>query len=217
MLWMLYAWLPNFIYERYGLSMAASGFSATLYLQTSTAVGALLGTASVDRLAARFPAARLYFVGAALLCSAPFAALALGSHALPMLKLSTAGFGLFGGCMMGNVYPATYDVVDHRNYGFAIGVLNLFGGMAGGSAIFLAGLWKASIGIGPLMIGAAVFSVAGAVALPVSPGFGSALLRDGQGLRDVMRSERYCAVRSCSLILECSAISCFASSVCPRC
>ena len=165
MLWMLYAWLPNFIYERYGLSMAASGLTATLYLQTSTAAGVLAGTAAVDRLAARFPAVRLYLVGAGLLCSAPFAALALGSHSLAMLKLSAAGFGLFGGCMMGNVYPATCDVVDRRNYGFAVGVLNLFGGMAGGSAIFLAGWWKASIGIGPLMTAAAVFSAAAAVIL----------------------------------------------------
>jgi MFS family permease len=165
MLWMFYAWLPNFIYERYGLSMAASGLTATLYMQTSTAAGVLLGTASVDRLAARFPAARLYLVGVGLLCCAPFAALALGSHSLAMLKLSAAGFGLFGGCMMGNVYPATYDVVDRRNYGFAIGVLNLFGGLAGGSAIFLAGLWKASIGIGPLMTAAAVLGVMAAVML----------------------------------------------------
>ena len=165
MLWMIYAWLPDFIYERYGLSMAQSGLAATLYLQTSTAAGVLLGTAAVDRLAARFPAARLYLVGAGLLCCAPFAALALGSPSLAILKLSAAGFGLFGGCMMGNVYPAAYDVVDRRNYGFAIGVLNLFGGLAGGTAIFLAGLWKASLGIGPLMTAAAVFSVAAAAVL----------------------------------------------------
>jgi sugar phosphate permease len=165
MLWMMYAWLPDFIYERYGLSMTQSGLTATLYLQISTAAGVLLGTAAVDRMAARFPAARLYFVGVGLLCSAPFAALALSASSLIILKLSVAGFGLFGGCMMGTIFPAAYDVVDHRNYGFAVGILNLFGGLAGGTAIFFAGLWKGSLGIGSLMTAAAALSVAAAAVL----------------------------------------------------
>ena len=133
--------------------------------EISTAAGVLLGTAAVDRMAARFPAARLYFVGVGLLCSAPFAALALSASSLIILKLSVAGFGLFGGCMMGTIFPAAYDVVDHRNYGFAVGILNLFGGLAGGTAIFFAGLWKGSLGIGSLMTAAAALSVAAAAVL----------------------------------------------------
>ena len=57
-------------------------------------------------------------MGVGLLCSAPFAALALSASSLIILKLSVAGFGLFGGRMMGTIFPAAYDVVDHRNYGF---------------------------------------------------------------------------------------------------
>ncbi len=171
MLWMVYAWLPDFLYERFRLSMTESGLAATLYLQTSTAAGVLLGTSTVDRWATRVPTIRLYLAGAGVLCSAPFAALALSSHSLMLLKVAAAGFGLFGGCFMGMLYPAAYDVVDHRSYGFAVGVLNVFGGFAGGSAIFLAGLWKASIGIGALMNAAAAFAVAAAVLLIVTAHF----------------------------------------------
>src|SRR5205823_6837314 len=41
MLWILYAWLPTFIYERYRLTMAQSGLIATLYQQSSAGVGLL--------------------------------------------------------------------------------------------------------------------------------------------------------------------------------
>ena len=161
-LWMVYAWLPDFLYERFGMSMAASGLTATLYVQTSTAAGVLLGTTAADRLATRVPLIRLFLASAGLLCAAPFAAVALGSHSIGLLKIAATGFGLFGGCFMGVVYPDAYDLIDRKNYGFAVGVLNLLGGLGGGTAIFVAGMWKTAIGIGPLMNFAACLGVAAA-------------------------------------------------------
>ena len=40
---MLYAWFPNFIYERYHLSMTESSFTATVYIQISCMAGVLAG------------------------------------------------------------------------------------------------------------------------------------------------------------------------------
>jgi predicted MFS family arabinose efflux permease len=39
MLWMLYAWLPSYVYDRFHLSMAKSGLAATVYLQASSGIG----------------------------------------------------------------------------------------------------------------------------------------------------------------------------------
>src|ERR1700733_12090355 len=39
LIWVLYNWLPNFIYERYHLSLSESGLAATVFLQSGSAVG----------------------------------------------------------------------------------------------------------------------------------------------------------------------------------
>ena len=163
MLWMIYAWLPNFIYEHYHLSMTQSGLTATLYLQGSTAVGVLTGAFVADRVALRIKAARFYLVGAGVLFSAPFAWLAFQSDSLAVLKLASIGFGLFGGWLMANIFAAAYDVIAKENYGLGAGALNFCGGLAGGSAIFITGYFKASVGIAPLMLAASAFSVAAGV------------------------------------------------------
>jgi len=151
MLWMLYAWLPSFIYERYGLSMTQSGFTATVYLQTSSAAGALAGGVLGDRITRRAPAGRFYVAGLGVLLSAPFAYLTLAGGSLTVLKLAATGFGLFAGLMIANIFASAYDVISERNYGFGAGALNMAGGLAGGAAIFFAGLWKQTLGIETLM------------------------------------------------------------------
>ena len=67
MLWMLYAWLPDTIHSRFGLSLAGSGLNATLFLQISSAAGVLGGGALGDWAAARSASGRFYLVAAGLL------------------------------------------------------------------------------------------------------------------------------------------------------
>lgn len=163
-LWMLYAWLPNFIYERHGLSMTQSGFTATVYLQTSSVIGVISGGVFADWLARRVPASRFYVGGLGLLLCAPCAYLTLAVPTLGWLKLCTIAFGLFAGLMVANNYACIYDVLSERNYSFSAGFLNLIGGLTGGIATFVAGLWKDTIGIRGLMEWAAWGAAIGAVA-----------------------------------------------------
>ena len=151
MLWMLYAWLPDYIYEHYHLSMTESGFTATVYLQTSSAVGILTGGVLADWLVKRIRFGRFCISSAGLLLCAPFAYLALATTSLAALKLCAAGFGFFAGFLMSNNVASVYDVTAEANYGFAVGWLNVLGGMAGATAAFLAGLWKQSVGIVTMM------------------------------------------------------------------
>jgi MFS transporter, Spinster family, sphingosine-1-phosphate transporter len=167
MLWMIYAWLPTFIYEHYHLSMTESGLTATIYLQGSTAIGVLTGAFVADRAVVRLRAARFYLVAGGVLLSAPFAWLAFQSDSLAVLKLASVGFGFFGGWLMANIFAAAYDVIARENYGLGAGALNLCGGLAGGTAIFIAGYLKASVGIAPLMLAASAVSVASGILLIV--------------------------------------------------
>jgi MFS family permease len=165
MLWMLYAWLPVFIYDRYGLSLTQSGLTATLYLQSSSAAGVLLGGVLGDALSRRYPAGRFHVVIWGLLGCAPFALATFATHSLPLLKVSACGFGLFAGFLMANIFSALYDVSGPRNYGLATGVMNAVGGLGAGAAILAAGIWRSSVGIEPLMLGCLVLSMSCAILL----------------------------------------------------
>jgi MFS family permease len=152
MLWMLYAWLPSYIYETYRLSLAESGLAATLYLQSSSAVGVLLGGYLGDRFGRRQPVGRFRVLTIGLFCCAPFAVAAFGAGSLTLLKISACGFGLFAGLFVANIFSGLYDVVARRNFGFATGLVNMIGGLGAGAAILLTGMLKQSMSISSLMM-----------------------------------------------------------------
>jgi MFS family permease len=157
-LWILFAWLANFIYERYRLSLTESGYRATLFLQSGTAAGVLLGGALGDRFAKRFPGGRFYVGGFGLFACAPFAYALLTVDSLVLLESFSAAFGFLSGLFIANLFASAYDVVPERNYGFAAGALNMIGGLAGGAAILLTGLLKGSLGMAGLVRWGAVAS-----------------------------------------------------------
>ncbi|MEO7649558.1 MAG: MFS transporter, partial [Bryobacteraceae bacterium] len=135
LLWMIYAWLPSFLYERFGLSMAESGLAATLYLQTSSAVGALFWGWVSDRWAAVRGGARLFVLGGLLVAAGPFAYLTVAASALAILKLYSAAFGFFAGGIVGNIFGAVFDVIPVSNHGVGAGTMNMIGGIAGGLGV----------------------------------------------------------------------------------
>lgn len=152
MLWMLYAWLPNFVYERHGLSLAAAGLTGTIYLQISSAAGAILGGFLGDHFGSRSATGRFRVAIAGLMSCGPFAFLAFQTDSLLTLKLSASAFGLLAGCFISNAYAAAYDTVDTRSFGLATGVMNMVGGLGSGSAILAAGVWKQQVGIDVMML-----------------------------------------------------------------
>lgn len=164
-LWIFYAWFPSFLYERYHLSMTDSGWNATLFVQVTSGIGVLIGSLLADRLARRWPAARLYIAAAGLLGCAPFAYLAFAADSLVLARLWAAGFGLFGGLMIGNAFAAAFEVVPAQARGFGAGVLNTTGGLSSSAMIYLTGYWKESVGISGVMQWAAAVGVAAALVL----------------------------------------------------
>jgi len=152
MLWMLYAWLPNYVYETFHLSLSGSGLTATLYLQISSACGSLLGGWTGDRVSRVVPTGRFRIVVAGLLTCAPFAFGIYHSTSLIALKLCACGFGLCAGFFIANAFASAYDVIEPRNFGLATGLMNMLGGWGGGAAILLTGVFKKSLGTGGLML-----------------------------------------------------------------
>lgn len=159
MLWMLYAWLPNQLYERHGLPMARSGLVATAYLQLSSAAGLLLGGRLADRLVRRRRAARFEVAIVGVLVCPCFAWLVFTALALNTVKLSCVLFGITAGLLQANVFAAAYDIIPMRSYGIATGVLNVTGALGGGLSVLLAGVFKSSGGV-ELLAGSAAAATA---------------------------------------------------------
>ncbi len=146
-LWLLYTWLPNFMYEKFSLSLANAGFEATAYLQSATLVGMLGGGWMADWLYRRTKAARSWLVCAGLLCCAPCVHLIGNTDSLFLTRLAAVGFGLSGGLCIANFMVSAFEVVPANIQASSVGCLNFIGSFASGFAALLGGMWKRSVGI----------------------------------------------------------------------
>ena len=165
MLWIFYAWLPSFLAERYHLSMTASGFQGTVFVQVACGAGVLTGAVLADRLARRFAGARFHIAAAGMLFAAPFGYLTFAVQSLTAATLFSALYGYFAGLMIANVFAAAYEVVPRAQFGLAAGLLNMIGGIAATIMIYLAGYLKESIGFSGLLQWIALACVLAALGL----------------------------------------------------
>jgi sugar phosphate permease len=161
---LLYGWLPTFLHDKFSLNQSDAAFNATLFLQGSTLIGLLTGGLLADALYRLTKASRLWLMTASLLLCAPCLHLLGSSDTLMMTRIAAAGFGLFSGLLMGNIFPAAFEVVPVSTRATAVGVLNLCGGVTAGFATLFGGLWKSSLGIDRLLsLTAAAYLAAGAL------------------------------------------------------
>jgi MFS family permease len=170
MLWMFYGWLPTFIFSKFHLSLAGSGFTGTAYLQVGSVVGILAWGRVADLVSRRVRAGRFYVSALGLIICAPFAYMVLDTSSLAILKLTCLLFGFFSGAFIANIFAAAYEVVPKENYGFSVGVLNFAGGLAGGAGVFLIGWDHGPKGMAGLMGDIAVLSVAMGFVLTIVAG-----------------------------------------------
>lgn len=157
--WLVAAWMPAFLYEKFGMTLAEAGFNATFYVQGASVLGILIGGPLGDRWRAR----RVQALGLAI--AAPFLFLA-GFTALPLLvMLGLAVFGLGRGAYDANNMPVVCQLVPAELRATAYGLLNCVGTMVGGTVAFAAGSLKAAFGLSVMLELAGALLVAGAVTL----------------------------------------------------
>ncbi len=166
--WLLYSWLPNFLTERFGLNQADAGLNATLSLQTGAFIGLLSGGVIADWLFRFTKASRMWLMMGTLILCAPCLHWIGSAEALETTRLAAFGFGLFSGFLMGNIFPAAFEVVPSDTRATAVGLLNFCGAMVSGLAAFAGGSLKASVGIERLLSITAVMYIAAAVMLVVA-------------------------------------------------
>lgn len=163
--WIVYGWLPLYLYERFGMSLTNAGFTATFYIQAGSVAGILLGGKVADAWAGRSSSGRLYTQALGLSAAAPFLFLAGSSSALAFVIAGLVVFGIGRGMFDSNAMPVLCQIArpDLRATGY--GIFNCVGCLVGGTMAALAGALKAALGLTAAFQLAAVILFVSAIAL----------------------------------------------------
>src|SRR5262249_39820369 len=161
-LFLVYTWLPTFLYDKFSLGLARAGFEASIYPQIGTALGLFIGGTVAARGYRRTEASRFWVAAAGFLFGAPCIFCLGAVPTLALTRVSAIAFGFFMGFVSGNQAPCAFDVVPAPLRASTTGVLNLAGASVSGFAPFLGGLSRKTIGVDRLMsLTAGVFLIAG--------------------------------------------------------
>ena len=165
----LFTWMPTYLYEKFHMSLAMAGLTATLYVQLASLTGSPLGGWLADTLRKRMAGGRILVQAVGILFEAPFAAWCALTGSVELLIVSLICWGLCKGLYEANIFASVFDVVRPEARGTATGFMNMMGWLAGGStAPLVVGYLSGRIGLGQAMAVTAVAYVIASVLLFVA-------------------------------------------------
>ena len=165
----LFTWMPTFLYQRYHLSLAMAGLTATLYVQATSILGSPIGGWMADTFRKRMPGGRILVQAIGIFLEAPFAAWCALTGSLNWLIVSLLLWGIFKGFYEANIFASVFDVVRPEARGTAAGFMNMTGWLAGGgSAPVIVGLLADRIGLSHAMAATASSYVVASVLLLIA-------------------------------------------------
>jgi MFS family permease len=179
----LLSWMPNFLYDRFHLTLAMAGLSATLFVQLASCAGSPLGGWFADRLRGRMAGGRMLVQAAAVLCGAPFVLLCGVTISIGVVAIALTAWGLFKGLYDANIFASLYDVIPPAARGTAAGFMNMIGWLGGGGIAPVAiGLLAERSSLGhAIELTSLVYLLAGVLVLAAALRFAA---------KDAARSER---------------------------
>lgn len=146
--WVLYTWMPLYLYERFHMSLSRAGFSATFFIQIGSAGGILLGGWLADHFSSRTSRSRIFTQAGGLMAAAPFLLFVGLTSSSALLLVALVLFGLGRGAYDANCMPVLCQIAPARLRSTGYGLLNCAGCVAGGVVAAAAGALKATMGLG---------------------------------------------------------------------
>lgn len=128
----LLSWMPKFLYDKFGMSLAMAGLSATLFAQCASMVGSPLGGWVADLLRKKLAGGRMLVQAIALFCGTPFVFLCGRTGSIAWIFVALAVWGLFKGLYDANIFASLFDVIPPRARGTGAGFMNMVGWLGGG-------------------------------------------------------------------------------------
>ena len=169
----LLSWMPKFLFDRFHLSLAAAGLTATIFVQLASMAGSPLGGWFADLLRRRTPAGRLIVQAVGVFGGAPFVALCGLTASTSWLAFALFAWGLFKGLYDANIFASMFDVIRPEARGTAAGCMNMVGWLGGGgTAPIVIGYiaQRSSLGLA-IAMAAAVYLAAGVLLLTAIFGY----------------------------------------------
>jgi MFS family permease len=163
----LLSWMPKFLFDKFHLSLAAAGLTATIYVQLASMAGSPLGGWWADILRKRMPGGRILVQAAGVFGGAPFVALCGMTTSTAWLAFALAAWGLCKGLYDANIFASMFDVIRPEARGSAAGWMNMVGWLGGGgTAPIVIGYiaQRSSLGLA-IAMAAAVYLIAGLLLL----------------------------------------------------
>lgn len=130
----LLSWMPKFLYDRFDMSLAMAGLTATLFVQLASMAGAPLGGWLADAWRRRSPAGRMAVQAIGVFGGAPFVALCGLTSSVAVMIVALTLWGLFKGLYDANIFASAYDVVAPEARGTTAGFMNAVGWLGGGGS-----------------------------------------------------------------------------------
>ena len=158
-------WMPTYLHERFGLSLARAGFSSMFYHYAAAFVGVLAGGRWTDRLAARRRTIRFEANALGLLAGAPFILWMARASEPAACYAALAGFGFFRGLYDSNLFASLFDVIEPRFRASATGLMLSFAFVVGALSPLVLGWMKTRVGLGPGLASLSAFYVAGGLCI----------------------------------------------------
>lgn len=163
----LMSWIYHYIYKSFpDLDVFRSAWIGNVVLPAANVLGVLIGGRLGDDWARRFAKGRALPQGIALLCGAPFIAIAGLTGSSTILIGSLGAIGLCKGVYDAGIFASIYDVVPVRARGTAAGLMNAFAWIGAAPAPTVLGILGERIGLGAaLATTASAYAIAGGVVL----------------------------------------------------
>jgi MFS family permease len=130
----LLSWMPKFLYDKFSMSLAMAGLTATLFVQLASMAGAPLGGWLADTWRRRSPRGRMAVQAIGVLGGAPFVALCGVTTSVGVMILALTMWGLFKGLYDANIFASVFDIVGPEARGTAAGFMNAVGWLGGGGS-----------------------------------------------------------------------------------
>jgi len=164
----LLSWMPSFLYEKFNLSLAASGLTATIFVQLASMAGSPLGGWLADSLRRKMPGGRMLVQAIGLICGAPFVVLCGWTRSVTLLIVALTAWGLFKGMYDANIFASIFDVIRPEARGKAAGLMNMVGWLGGGAAPLAVGYVATRTSLSTAIMLAASVYVLGSLLLGVA-------------------------------------------------
>ena len=163
----LLTWMPKFLYDRFHMSLAMSGLTATIYVQLASMCGSVCGGWWADKWRAKTPGGRMLVQAIGVFGGAPFVVLCGMTGSIAWLIASLTAWGFFKGLYDANIFASAFDVVEPARRGRTAGLMNTVGWLCGGgSAPIVIGWISTWHGLGAaIAMASSVYLLAGVLLL----------------------------------------------------